>query len=177
MGIVFRKGEGDVAEFAKREKAGIEDAARRLRYAFLEKVSDEYGFAAILTGHTADDQSETVLGNFLRGSKLRGISGIPKENGRILRPLLGLKKSVLVDYLREIGQDFRTDSSNLDDRFVRNRIRNRLVPEIETFNPGFSATMSRFAEYAADLDEYLAGEVFDYLHAQKEPKTFEIADF
>lgn len=163
--------------FAAMEKTGTEDAARKMRYDFLRRVSEEFGYAAILTGHTADDQAETVLGNFLRGSKMRGLSGIPRKNGRMLRPLLDLKKTVLVGYLEELGQGYRTDASNSDVAYLRNRIRNRIIPEIETFNPGFSSTMSRFAEYAADLDEHLAAEVFDYLHAQKEPKTFEIADF
>lgn len=175
--MAFRTEKRDVAEFAAKEKTGTEDAARRLRYEFLQRVSDEFAFAAILTGHTADDQTETVLANFLRGSKLRGLSGIPKENGRILRPFLGLKKSALVAYLDELGQDFRTDSSNADPAYLRNRIRNRIVPEIETFNPGISSTVSRFAEYASELDEYLANEVFAYLDSQKEPKTLEIADF
>lgn len=167
----------NVAEFAEKEKTGTEDAARRLRYDFLKRVSDESGFAVILTGHTADDQAETVLVNFFRGSKLRGLSGIPKENGRILRPFLGLKKADLLAYLGELAQDYRTDSSNADPAYLRNRIRNRILPEIETFNPGIVSTMSRFAEYALELDEYLAEEVFAYLDAQKEPKTFEIADF
>lgn len=175
--MAFRTEKRDVAEFAAKEKTGTEDAARRLRYDFLKRVSDEFAFAAILTGHTADDQTETVLANFLRGSKLRGLSGIPKENGRILRPFLGLKKSALVAYLDELGQDFRTDSSNADPAYLRNRIRIRIIPEIETFNPGISSTVSRFAEYASELDEYLANEVFAYLDSQKEPKTLEIADF
>lgn len=143
----------------------------------MQRVSNEFGFATILTGHTADDQAETVLANFFRGSKLRGLSGIPKVNGRILRPFLGVKKSAIVGYLDEIGQDYRTDSSNADPAYLRNRIRNRILPEIETFNPGISSTMSRFAEYALELDEYLADEVFAYLASQKEPKTLEIADF
>ncbi|MFZ3232717.1 MAG: tRNA lysidine(34) synthetase TilS [Patescibacteria group bacterium] len=177
LGVAFRTEKRDVAAFASREKTGTEDAARKLRYDFLKRVSDERGFAAILTGHTADDQAETVLANFFRGSKLRGLSGIPKENGRILRPFLELKKSTLLAYLEELGQDYRTDSSNADPAYLRNRIRNRIVPEIETFNPGISSTVSRFAQYAFELDEYLANEVFAYLDAQKEPKTFEIADF
>lgn len=91
--------------------------------------------------------------------------------------MLDIKKTDLLAYLAERGQDFRTDSSNANPAYLRNRIRNRIVPEIETFNPGFVSTASRFARYASELDDHLDAEVSGYLDSQDEPKTFDIAEF
>ncbi len=132
----------------------------------------------VLTGHTADDQAETVLSHFVRGSKLAGLSGIPKIDSRgLLRPLLSVRKSEIVAFLASKSQPYRTDSSNADLSFSRNRIRALLIPEIEAMNPGFSKTMGRFAEYARELDARLENEVSEYLDAQEPPRSFDVVEF
>lgn len=176
--IGFELGTGDVAAAAKAKKTGTEDAARTLRYEFLKKAAENAGASRILTGHTADDLAETVLANFFRGSKARGWSGIPESApGGVLRPLLRIRKKTLLAFLEELGQDFRHDASNLDPAYLRNRIRHRIIPEIETFNEGFVTTARKFAEYARELDEYLDAEVAKFLDSQECPKTFDIAEF
>lgn len=177
-GVGFELGSGDVTAFASVRKTGTEDAARTLRYEFLRKAADNAGAGKILTGHTADDLAETVLANFLRGSKARGWSGIPESApGGILRPLLRVRKKTLFAYLESLGQGYRHDASNDDPSYLRNRIRHRIVPEIETFNEGFVTTARKFAEYATELDAYLDAEVSAFLDSQERPKTFDIAAF
>ena len=92
LGLKGHFGRGEVAAFAAREGLGTEDAARRLRYAFLEETADETGAAAIATAHTADDNAETMLFNLARGAGLKGLCGIPERRGRIIRPILGLTR-------------------------------------------------------------------------------------
>lgn len=154
----------DVGQEARIRKTGPEDAARNLRYAFLHGVADEFGACAVLTGHTADDFAETVLMNFLRGSKLRGLSGIPEmgANG-LARPFLRVGKSDILAYLARLEEPFRTDSSNADETYLRNAIRLGIVPKILEFNPAFAKSMRRFGEYAAELDAFIETSVNAFL--------------
>jgi tRNA(Ile)-lysidine synthase len=115
-----------------------ENALRDIRYNWFESFD---GF--ILTAHTADDNAETFLLNLIRGAGTAGLSGIPENRGRIIRPLLSFEKSYLIQMLEHFGEQFITDSSNLTDNYTRNRIRNRIIPEIKTINPSFIASMTR----------------------------------
>lgn len=90
LGVEAYSGRGDVAAFARENGLGTEDAARRLRYAFLEQTADALGADAIATAHTADDNAETMLLNLARGAGLRGLCGIPPRRGRVIRPILGV---------------------------------------------------------------------------------------
>lgn len=178
LGVNLSIGHGDVLGEARIRKTGTEDSARVLRYRFLLETAKSLEIRYVLTGHTLDDQAETVLLNFIRGSKLSGLSGIPDSDSRgILRPLLTVQKSEIVDYLTSENQSCRFDSSNTDPSFVRNRLRISIIPEIESINPGFSKTLSRFAEYAHELDSHLENEVSEYLAAQERPKNFNLSEF
>jgi tRNA(Ile)-lysidine synthase len=115
-----------------------ENALRDIRYAWFEKFD---GF--ILTAHTADDNAETFLLNLIRGAGVSGLTGIPENRGRIIRPLLSVEKRCLVKMLEEQGETYITDSSNLSDDYTRNRIRNRIIPEIREINPSFSSAINR----------------------------------
>ena len=101
----------------------LEAAARRVRYDWFEQVANEVGATWIATGHTADDQAETVLHRLVRGSGLQGLRGIAPRRGRIVRPLLGTTRAELQIYLATKNQPFRTDTTNFDTQFTRNRIR------------------------------------------------------
>jgi tRNA(Ile)-lysidine synthase len=122
----------------------LEAAARRVRYDFLGSLG---GWVA--TGHTLDDQAETVLHHLIRGTGLDGLRGIAAA-GPVMRPLLTVGRVDVLGYLREIGQPFRTDRSNADPSFTRNRIRAEVLPLLATFNPRVNEALGRLAGQAAE---------------------------
>jgi tRNA(Ile)-lysidine synthase len=153
LGLPFRLGRADVVALAGDEGRSIEEAAREARYRFLEEVAGDG--ALIATAHTADDAAETVLLHLLRGSGLAGARGIPARRGRIVRPLLAVRRDVLRDLLEAGGLEFRLDPSNDDPAFLRNRVRADLLPLMEALRPGAVERISQFAKLAADDDAFL----------------------
>jgi tRNA(Ile)-lysidine synthase len=121
----------DVGAEASRRGWNLEDAARRLRYAFFDRVIDEGKATHIAVAHTADDQAETVLAHLLRGTGPTGLAGIYPVARAIVRPLLGTRRESLREYLRAIGRTWREDSTNRDVRRTRAHIREQLLPLIE----------------------------------------------
>jgi tRNA(Ile)-lysidine synthase len=140
----------------------IEEAARRLRYAwFTQLLSKEQQLDAVATAHTFDDQAETVLAKFLRGAWTEGLSGIypiVQNEGKILRPLLAVTRTEIEAYLHALGQPWRTDSSNSDTAFTRNRIRHQLLPTLEAFNPQIRRHLVHTATLAHDEEAFWAAE-------------------
>jgi len=138
----------------------LQERARSERYAFFERLREGRSDIRIATAHHADDNAETVLFNFLRGTGVRGLSGIPvvqPERG-IIRPLLFAEKRVLTEFasLRDIG--FREDPTNAGTKYTRNVLRHDLIPRIaDRINPGLRATLNRTAALFTDLGEYLRG--------------------
>lgn len=124
-----------------RGRASLEDAAREARHAALERIADQRGAAAILLGHTADDQAETVLMRVVGGTGLGGLAGIPARRGRIARPLLGARRSDTVEYCRRHGLSVVEDPTNLDPRHTRNRIRHGVMPVLRGENPRVSEAL------------------------------------
>jgi tRNA(Ile)-lysidine synthase len=145
----------DVAALARDEGRSIEDAAREARYRFLEAVSPEG--ALIATAHTADDAAETVLLNLLRGAGLAGARGIPARRGRIVRPLLDARRATLRELLEAAGIGYRIDPSNADPAFLRNRVRNEVLPLLEEIRPGAAERIGQFSRLAADDEALLEG--------------------
>jgi tRNA(Ile)-lysidine synthase len=144
--------------------SGIEAAARELRYGFFRQLARDGRVTKIATAHTLDDQAETVLLRIFRGTGIRGLSGIhpriifQKEGrafGEVVRPLLGLRRAALQEYLRESGQNWREDSSNRDVAFLRNRVRHRLLPSIrEEFGEAAIEHLAELAEIARGEEEH-----------------------
>lgn len=133
-----------------------EEEARRLRYAFLERVMEEEGAACMLTGHNRDDQVETVLFRILRGTGVRGLAGMPQERPPgILRPLLDEPREVLHRYGAARGLKARRDPSNRDLRWSRNRLRHRVLPELEAVHPGARMALARLGRNARRQAEAL----------------------
>jgi tRNA(Ile)-lysidine synthase len=136
----------------------VEEAARHLRSNVFGSLIVEGHADSVLTAHTLNDQAETVLMKLLRGAWTEGLSGIHPvlaapggaRPGRILRPLLGVRRSELEEFLRGEGQDWRTDSSNADEAFTRNRIRHHLLPVLREYNPSIDNTLAKLAEVARD---------------------------
>ena len=162
LGLPFETRSTDVAALARAEGRSIEDAGRAARYRFLDDVTPDG--ALIATGHTLDDQAETVLLNLLRGSGLAGVRGIPVRRGRIVRPLLGERRSTLRALLDAGGIDYRLDASNADPAYLRNRVRREVLPLLEELRPGAIDRIGQFARLAADddslLDELAAAELW-----------------
>jgi len=137
---VFVK-EFDTISIQQNSGKSIEMVARELRYQWFEEIGENYDY--IVTAHHANDNAETVLMNLLRGTGLRGMCGIPQKNGKIIRPLLRVSTSEIERYVREQGIDFCMDSSNLTDEFLRNKIRHRIIPELEKIKPNFMEVFSK----------------------------------
>jgi len=149
-------GFADVAVFAAENGMGTEEAARTLRYDFLEKTADEIGAARIATAHTADDNTETMLFNLSRGSGLKGLCGIPPMRGRIIRPMLRTTTEVVLQYLKEKDIPHIEDSTNFEDDYSRNKIRHNVVPELRHISSGFDENLIRCATLLREDEEYLA---------------------
>ncbi len=134
----------DVGEYqANHPGTSIEMACRDLRYAWFEELKERCGARRILVAHNSDDNIETMLLNLFRGSGLSGLRGMLADTGRVARPLLGVSRVEILDYLDAISQSFIVDSSNLDSAYRRNFIRNELLPLIESRWPGVRKTLSR----------------------------------
>lgn len=166
LGVRCEAGRADVGKLAEQRGDGLEAAARELRYEFLRKLAERHGARYIVTGHTADDQAETILHRVVRGTGLRGLSGMPRARPlspavSLLRPLLSVSRASVQTYLTEIAQPCCTDASNSDLAFTRNRIRNRLLPMIqEEFNPQAKEALVRLGQLAGDVQtliDQLAG--------------------
>jgi len=128
----------------------LQGQARDARYAFFARVRREYGLTAVATGHTADDQAETILMWLLRGSGSSGLAGIPVHRGDgIVRPLLGVTREQVLDYLASRGIAYRTDASNATPVYRRNRIRHEIMPLLRTFNPRIVQGLARAGEILA----------------------------
>jgi tRNA(Ile)-lysidine synthase len=153
IGIEFHLRRADVAALAADEKRTIEEAAREARYRFFEELAAPE--ALILTAHTADDSAETILLNLVRGSGLTGVRGIPARRGRVLRPLLDVRRATLRDLLDQAGVAYLFDPSNLDVSYTRNRIRLEVMPALERINPAAIEALERFGRLAAEDDALL----------------------
>ncbi|MEI8374735.1 MAG: tRNA lysidine(34) synthetase TilS [Planctomycetota bacterium] len=145
---------------------GIEATARRVRYAAMEEMAGRLGARFVVTAHTADDQAETILHRILRGTGIRGLSGMSRSRrlgpATLLRPLLGTARAELAAYLRDRQQPFRTDVSNYDVRFTRNRIRKELLPRLAAhYNPTIVDALLRLGELAGESQSLIDVMVCD----------------
>lgn len=150
LGLPFHHGDGDVHARAEAHGETIEEAARKLRYQFLFELAEEIRADRIATGHTRDDQIETVLMRILRGTGTRGLAGIPFSRGKLIRPLLGLAHLQLVNYCRGNHIAFVEDPLNRDKRFTRNWLRFELLPSIRKYYPSVGDNLLRLSRNAAD---------------------------
>jgi tRNA(Ile)-lysidine synthase len=140
-------------------RGSLEERARRKRYRFFERIMQQHGYTKLALGHNADDNAESVLLHMLRGSGIRGLAGIPpKRDGRIVRPLIEAGRSDITAYLQSIGESHIEDASNSDMRFLRNRIRHRLIPLLEAqYNPNIRGALNRLAGLCRQEQAWLNG--------------------
>lgn len=140
-----------VAEIARKERWNLEDAARRLRQQFFQDCVDRNLVDCVATAHTADDQAETVLMHLMRGTGVAGLAGIYPVAGKIIRPLLGVRREELRDYLLARGENWREDASNQDTSRMRARIRSQLLPLLaRDFAPSIGKRLGSLAEIARE---------------------------
>jgi len=185
LGVPLHIHHAEVAERVARSRElgaaeTIEEAARELRYEIFAGLIAEGQADSVLTAHTLDDQAETVVMKLLRGAWTEGLSGIHPvvqvqgtgdraqgagnreqgtAKGQIVRPVLGVRRSELEDYLRGRGQTWRTDSSNADEAFRRNRVRHHLLPILREYNPAIDQALANLAELARDDEARWQAEV------------------
>ena len=141
----------ETEKFAKEHKISIQMAARELRYSWLEEIRITTNSKYIAVAHHKDDDVETFFINLIRGSGIRGFLGMKEKRNNIVRPLLKFERSEISSYLDLKNQEFRIDSSNTDDKYLRNKIRKHLIPFIKDINPSFSKTFSNELEYMNDV--------------------------
>lgn len=150
----------DIPAVAVQRGGNAQEIAREVRYQFLLETARSLDARSIALGHHADDQAETVLMNLLRGASLSGLAGMApvtvREGVKLFRPLLRIYKDEIEAYLHERGLAYRTDSSNMDRSYTRNRLRLDLMPLLKTFNPEFVQAINRTADLIRDEDRLLS---------------------
>jgi tRNA(Ile)-lysidine synthase len=153
LNVPVRAGGADVAAVARDRGWNLEDAGRRLRYAFLADTARGEGAAVVVVAHTLDDQAETVLLQLLRGAAF--VRGMPARRGRVVRPLLDVPRAALRTYLVERGQAFLDDASNRDRERMRAWLRSEVLPLLERRAPGTAARLARTASVQRDAETAL----------------------
>jgi len=148
-----------VVKYKGHSSGNIEQVLRDFRYKEFEKERKLKKLRWVAVGHTLEDQAETVLMNLLRGSGIKGISGIRAKQGKVIRPLLGIEKEEILDYLRKSKIEFRIDKSNFDKKLLRNKIRHKLIPLLrKEYNNNIISAISNMADNLAKIetvvDEY-----------------------
>jgi len=172
LDLPFHTEKTNIRTYQHTKKLSLEEAARHVRYNFFTRTAEKNGFNKIALGHHRDDNAELVLMYIFRGSGLLGISGIPPVRAaksektkakkikakkiKIVRPLMGLKRSQIIDFLTENGLEYVSDASNKDERYIRNRIRHRLIPTLKrSYNPRIIETLNRLSSIIRCEDEWV----------------------
>jgi tRNA(Ile)-lysidine synthase len=169
LGLPWEIRRTDVGVEASAAGSGVEEAGRRARYDFLEEVAADRGTEALIaTAHTADDLAETVLLNLVRGAGQRGVRGMPARRGRVVRPLLHVRRAALRAELAVAGIGHREDPTNRDTDRSRARLRADVLPVLESLNPEAVEAIARFAGLAADEDAYLDALAADELQRRRD---------
>jgi tRNA(Ile)-lysidine synthase len=181
-GVSVRTTRIATAAMAENERGNLESIARRERYRFFEQVAREDGAVWVATGHTADDQAETVLFRLLRGSGVLGLSAMsecrPLGETRLIRPLLHARRQCVLDYLHLKQIAYRIDSSNQELHFSRNRLRHELLPLLRAhYNAGINDVLCRLAEQASDLDAIVTEQAITLLRVAERPRAGSILVF
>jgi len=149
----------ETKQYASSKKISIEMAARELRYNWFNRLITKYNAQAVAVAHHADDSVETILMNLVRGTGIRGLSGIPPRNDNVIRPLLCCTRKEIEDYLVKNNLEHVDDSTNFQNEYQRNKFRNQVIPLLEEINPSVKITLSetarRFESYKNIFDKYI----------------------
>ena len=166
----------NVRGYAAEKKLSLEEAGREIRYSFFETLLKDHEIDYITTAHHNDDNVETVVMRFLRGSGLHGLSGIPLcNNRRVLRPLLYVSREQIMEYITQNQLPFVTDSTNTEKVYHRNRIRMELIPHMEQFNPNFKKTLCKNIQLYREADAFLQENAAARLQRLAEIRKYDIS--
>ncbi len=163
-------------EYVQKNQVSIQVAARNLRYNWFEKLLKKYNLNKIVVAHNKDDKIETFFINLLRGTGLKGLISMKVKTGNIVRPLLILSRKNIESYLAEIDADYRTDSSNRDIKYLRNKIRHNLIPVLKDINPEFNKIMIKNISNLDSIDKIINENILQIKQKLifKEKETYKI---
>lgn len=156
--IPFISQKTDVMAYAKKHKMNIEEAARELRYDFLQKVKEAKKARYIVLAHQEDDQIETILHNFIRGTGLQGLCGMTILKNDILRPLLFFPKKEILKYIKSRKIPFVIDKTNNDTSMTRNFLRKKVIPLLKKLNPSLGKTLAKNSSLISEIKDFLEGK-------------------
>jgi len=151
----------DTEKFASKNKFSTQIAARQLRYNWFQEIIKKHSFDYVLTAHHADDNLETFLINLTRGSGLDGFTGIPKINGNIVRPLLAFSREEILAYAKTNTIDWREDASNATTKYIRNKIRHKVLPVLKEINPNLLETFAKTLENLQESKQIIEDKIAD----------------
>jgi len=156
LSLPFHDGQKDIKAYAKKHRLSVEEAGREARYHFFNQIAKNHGYNKIALGHTKDDNAELVLMNLLRGAGPKGLSGIPPiRNGRYIRPLIRVSKSQILAFLKFKKQAYVFDSSNKDMKYLRNNIRYKLIPHLQSeYNPEIIDALDRLSNILKQEEDF-----------------------
>lgn len=162
LDIPFISKRFDTREFCAENKTGIQEGARALRYTWFSELMEEKGFDVCAIAHHIDDSNETFLINLIRGAGLKGLGGIKAKNGRYIRPLLFTNRKEIEAYAHQMNIEWREDSSNEHDVYLRNNIRKHLMPILTGINPAIKETLSATAGKMLDAEEIIRQYIYEH---------------
>jgi len=156
LGIEFFAKSADVMGYAKENALSCEDAGRIIRYEFFDEITEKYNINKIATAHNRNDNAETILMHFIRGSCTGGLTGIPIKRGNIIRPVLRLSRDEIEKYCKENGLEYMTDETNLSAVYTRNKVRLKLIPYIQkSLNRNFINRVTENSDIISDENDFM----------------------
>jgi len=160
LALPFHEGRKDIKAYAKKHGLSIEEAGREARYRFFDLLAENHGYTKIATGHNKDDNAELVLMNLLRGTGPKGLSGIPPiRDTQYIRPLIRVSKKQILDFLKHRNQAYVFDSSNKDMKYLRNNIRYKLMPHLQSeYNPDIIDALDRLSNILKQEEDFWDAE-------------------
>ena len=172
----------DTQAYAQDHKRSIQMAARELRYNWFSELTEQLNFNFVLTAHHADDNLETFLINFTRGTGLEGLTGIPEVNGKFVRPLLSFSSDTIKNYAHANNIKWRDDSSNQSVKYLRNKLRHEVIPILKEINPSllqsFQTTLNNLSDSSAIVSERIDGFLSKTIDGMSDKEVrFSIAEF
>ncbi len=152
----------DTERFANENKMGIQEAAREIRYQWFDELMNDTGVKKLITAHHADDNIETFFINLIRGTGLKGLTGIDKNKNNIIRPLLFASKNEILDFASMNNIEFRQDKSNFENKYLRNKLRNIVLPEIKNISNYFDITMAKNMDRLKASQRFISHQLVQY---------------
>lgn len=159
LGCMFHSKHFDTLEYATSNNLSVQVAARELRYNWFNELCHVNGYDSVAVAHNANDVAETLLINLVRGTGLRGLTGIKIRNERIIRPLLFATREEIELFAIEKGIAFRNDSSNSENKYIRNRIRNEVIPIFKSINPSFIESANETAKHLSSINKAICEDM------------------